>query len=92
MTLRNDDTIEFKCFVMHMKYRIEYRQTFLRLSRDTWPVVMAMDIVALVSYIYHGKSMVQVLSPGEKFGVGFRDWICSPAISCGRALSNPIAY
>ena len=41
-------------------------QTLRCLSKATWPVVMAMDIVAMVSYIYYGKSVVQVLSPRGK--------------------------
>ena len=57
----------------------------------TWPVVMAMDIVAMVSYIYYGKSVVQVLSPRGKVwvwdsGVGLN---MPSSYSGGRALSNP---
>ena len=62
MTLTNGDTIELICFVTHIKYQIDQRRTFPRLSKAMWPVVMAMDIVAMVSYIYYGKLMVQVLS------------------------------
>ena len=47
-----------------------------------------MDIVAMVSYIYHGKSVVQVLSPRGKVwdsGVGLN---MPSRYSGGRALSN----
>ena len=30
------------------------------------------------------------LSPGEKFGVGFRDWICSPAFLAGVHYQIPL--
>ena len=63
MTIRNGDIIELICFVKHMKYRIVKRHTLCHLSKATWPVVMALDIVAIVSQIYYGKSVVQVLSP-----------------------------
>ena len=69
MTLRNGDTIELICFVTHMKYQIVESRTFPRLSKATWPVVMAMDIAAMVSFIYYGKSVVQVLSPWGKVWV-----------------------
>ena len=50
-----------------------------------------MDIVAMVSYIYYGKSVVQVLSPRGKV------WVWDPGLglnmpsrySGGSALSNP---
>ena len=69
MTLRNGDTVELIFFVTHIKNQIDQRRTFPRLSKATWPVVMAMDIVAMVSYPYYGKSVVQVLSPGGKVWV-----------------------
>ena len=91
MTLRNGDTIELVCFVMHFKYQIEERRTFPRLLKATKPVVMAVDTVAMVSYTYHGKSVVQVLSPRGKIW----DWdsglgLNMPSRCSGRlALSNP---
>ena len=57
MTIRNDDTIELMWFVTNIKYQINQRRTFPRLSKATWPGVMAMDIVAVISYIYYGKSV-----------------------------------
>ena len=57
MTLRNVGTIELICFVTHIKYQIDQRQTLPHLSKAMLPVVMAMDIVAMVSYIYYGKSV-----------------------------------
>ena len=49
-----------------------------------------MDIVAMISYIYHGKSVIQVLSPRGKV------WVCDSGLelnmpsrySGGRALTN----
>ena len=88
VTLRNGDTIELICFVTHITYQIDQNRTFSRLSsKATWPVVMAMDIVAMVSYIYYGKSVVQVLSPrGKVWGLGLNIPSC---YSGGHALSNP---
>ena len=89
--LRNSATIELICFVTHIKYQINERRISPCLSKATWPVVMAMDIVAMVSYIYYGKSVVQVLSPWRKVW----DWDSSLGLnmpsrySGGRALSNP---
>ena len=73
------------------KYQINQRRTFPYLSKATWPVVMAMDIVAMVSNIYYDKSMVQVLSPRGKVwvrdsGLGLN---MPSRYSGGRALSNP---
>ena len=93
MTLRNGDTIELICFVTvaHFKYQINLRRNFPRLSKATWPVVMAMDIVAMVSYVCYGKSVVQVLSPRGKVWVrDSRFGLNMPSrYSGGRALSNP---
>ena len=89
MTLRNCDTTELICFVTRIKYQIDHRRTFPRLSKATWPVVMAMDIVAMVSYIYYGKSVVQVLSPRGKVWVWGLGLNMPSRYSGGRALSNP---
>ena len=35
MTLRNCDTTELICFVTHIKYQINHRRTFPRLSKAT---------------------------------------------------------
>ena len=71
MTLRNGDTIELIWFVTHIKYQIIWKRTFPGLSKATWPVVLAMEIVIMVTYIYeyYGKSVVQVLSPRGKVWV-----------------------
>ena len=69
MTLKNGDTIELICFVAYIKYQIDQRPTFPLLSKATRQVVMAVDTVAMVSYIYYGKSVVQVLSPRRKVWV-----------------------
>ena len=52
---------------------------------------MAIDIVAMVSYIYYGKSVVQVLSARRKIwvwdlGLGLN---MPSRFSGGRALPNP---
>ena len=92
MTLRNGVTIELICFVTHIKYQIIKRRPLPRLSKATWLVVMAMDIVAMVSYRYYGKLVVQVLSPRGKVwvwdsGLGLN----MPSRYSGeRALSNPL--
>ena len=69
MTLRNGNTIEYVCFVSHMAYEIDERQIYPRLSKATWPGVMAMNIAAMISYIYCGKSVFQALSPRGKVRV-----------------------
>ena len=89
MTLRNCDTTELICFVTHISYQTDHRRTFPRLSKATWPVVMAMDIVAMVLYIYYGKSVVQVLSPRGKVWVWGLGLNMPSRYSGGRALSNP---
>ena len=89
-TLRNDDTMELICFVTHIKCQIVKRRTFPHLSKVTWPVVMAMHIVAVVSYIYYGKSVIQVLSPRGKVWDSGLGLIMPSRYSGGRALSNPL--
>ena len=86
--LRNCDTIELICFVTHIKHQIDHRRTFPRLSKATWPVVMAVDIVAMVTYIYYGKSVVRVLSPRGKVWVWGLGLNMPSRYSGGRALSN----
>ena len=86
MSIRNGDTIELICFVTHIKYQINQRRTFPRISKATWPVVMAMDIVTMVSYIYYGKSMVQVLSPRRKVWDSGLELKMPSRYSGGRAL------
>ena len=78
--------------MMLIKYEIGDRQTFPHLPKALWPVVMAVNIVAILSHIYCGKSVVQVLSPrgevcvwGMSLGLDMLSRILD-----GRALSNPI--
>ena len=49
-----------------------------------------MDIVVMVSYIYYGKSVVQVLSPRGKVWVWGLGLNMPSRYSGGRALSNPL--
>ena len=49
-----------------------------------------MDIVAMVSYIYYGKSVVQVLSPRGKVWVWGLGLNMPSLYSGGGALTNPI--
>ena len=73
MILTNGDTVELICFVTHIKYQIGQRRTFPRLSKAMWPVVMAMDIVAMVSYIYCMASQwfKTAFNLGKGLGLGF---------------------
>ena len=83
----NSNTIELICFVTQLKYMAN----FSRLSKATWLVIMAIGamnrIVAMVSYIYCGKSVVQVLSLRGEAWVS-HSWDSFPMIISSIPLLN----
>ena len=74
MTLRNIDAIELICFVTHSRYQIVKKGTFPPPFESHVAGGHGNGHVAMVSYIYYGTSVVQVLSPREKVGFGTRVW------------------
>ena len=52
-------------------------------------MVLTMDIMAMVSYIYYGKSVVQVLSPkGEVVGWGPGSGLDMPSLFWRACITN----